>query len=136
MAKKRGNGEGSISRRKSGGWTAQYAVCTPEGRKRRTLYGKTRKEVAAKLSMALADREGGLVYDAGSLTVGEYLQRWLPDTVRDTVRQRTYEGYVHVVERHIVPTIGRIKLKVLSPAHVRGLYREKLDAGLSNRTVR
>jgi integrase len=136
MARKRGNNEGSISRRRNGGWMAQYTVYTSDGRKRKTLYGKTRKEVADKLTKSLADLEGGLVYDAGSLTVGEYLQRWLPDTVRDTVRQRTYEGYVHVVERHIVPTIGRIKLKVLSPAHVRGLYREKLDAGLSNRTVR
>ena len=46
MAKKRGNGEGSISRRKNGGWIAQYAVYTAEGRKRKTLYGKTRAEVS------------------------------------------------------------------------------------------
>jgi hypothetical protein len=65
---KRGNGEGSISQRKSGGWCAQYTVYTSEGRKRRTLYGKTRQVVAAKLSKALADREGGLTFDAGSLT--------------------------------------------------------------------
>jgi integrase len=45
-------------------------VYTSEGRKRRTIYGKTRQEVAAKLSKALADREGGLTFDAGSLTVG------------------------------------------------------------------
>lgn len=38
---KRGNGEGTISRRKNGGWTAQYVVHTAEGRKRRTVYGKT-----------------------------------------------------------------------------------------------
>ena len=47
---KRGNGEGSIWRRKSGGWCAQYTVYTSEGRKRRTLYDKTRQEVAAKLA--------------------------------------------------------------------------------------
>jgi hypothetical protein len=49
---KRGNGEGSIWRRKSGGWCAQYTVYTTEGRKRRTLYGKSRQEVAAKLATA------------------------------------------------------------------------------------
>ena len=37
--------------------------------------------------------------------------------------------------RHIKPALGRVKLKSLTPAHVRGLYREKLDSGLSNRTV-
>ena len=132
---KRGNGEGSISRRKNGTWRAEYTVYTAEGRKRKTLYGKTRREVAEKLAKAIADRNGGIVYDAGKLTVGEYLDRWLSDSVRDTVRQRTYERYESIVRVHIKPTLGRIKLKTLAPAHVRGLYREKLGAGLSPRTV-
>jgi integrase len=72
---KRGNGEGSITRRKNGGWMAQFTVYTANGRKRKTLYGKTRQEVAAKLSKALADRQVGFVFDAGTLTVGEYLDR-------------------------------------------------------------
>jgi integrase len=32
---KRGNGEGSISRRKKGGWMAQYVLYTAKGRKRK-----------------------------------------------------------------------------------------------------
>src|SRR5829696_8101644 len=132
---KRGNGEGSIWRRKSGGWCAQYTVYTSEGRKRRTLYGKTRQEVAAKLSRALADREGGLIFDAGSLTVGEYLARWLSHSVRDTVSQKTYERYESIVRVHLSPALGRIRLKALTPDHVRGLYREKLDSGLAPRSV-
>ena len=132
---KRGNGEGSIWRRKSGGWCAQYTVYTSEGRKRRTLYGKTRQEVAAKLSKALADREGGLIFDAGSLTVGEYLARWLSHSVRDTVSQKTYESYESIVRVHLSPALGRIRLKALTPDHVRGLYREKLDSGLAPRSV-
>jgi hypothetical protein len=63
---KRGNGEGSISRRKNGGWMGQYVVHTVEGRKRRTVYGKTRKEVANKLAKGLSNRENGLVLDAGN----------------------------------------------------------------------
>jgi integrase len=132
---KRGNGEGSIWRRKSGGWCAQYTVYTSEGRKRSTLYGKTRQEVAAKLSKALADREGGLTFDAGTMTVGEYLTRWLSHSVRDTVSQKTYERYESIVRVHLSPALGRIKLKALTPDHVRGLYREKLDSGLAPRSV-
>jgi integrase len=75
MAKKRGNGEGSISRRKNGGWMAPYSVYTDDGRKRKTLYGQTRAVVAEKLTKAMADRDGGLIFDAGKLTVGEYLER-------------------------------------------------------------
>jgi integrase len=36
---------------------------------------------------------------------------------------------------HIVPALGRIKLKTLSPAHLQGFYRERLNSGLSSRTV-
>ena len=89
---KRGNGEGTISRRKNGGWTAQYVVHTAEGRKRRTVYGKTRQEVATKLAKALTDREHGLVFDAGAITVGEYLERWLSDCLQDTVKASTYSS--------------------------------------------
>jgi len=90
---KRGNGEGSITRRRNGGWSAQYTVHTAEGRKRKTLYGKTRQEVAAKLARALSDREGGLIFDAEGLKLGEYLGRWLEDSVKGTVRSTTYERY-------------------------------------------
>ena len=40
-----------------------------------------------------------------------------------------------MVRLHIRPVLGKVKLKNLTSAHVRGLYREKLDAGLSPRTV-
>ena len=49
MARKRGNGEGSISRRKGGGWMAQYTIHTAEGRKRKTIYGKTDSSVCARV---------------------------------------------------------------------------------------
>ena len=81
MAKKRGNNEGSIYRRKHGTWAAQYTVWTAEGRKRRSVSGKTRAEVSRKLTEAMADRDDGLLYDAGKLTIGEYLDDWLADAV-------------------------------------------------------
>lgn len=137
----RANGEGSIYkvRDKNGkvtGYRGAYYVHTASGPKRKYLSGKTRIEVSEKLTKAMSDRNGGFVFDAGTVTVGEYLERWLYDSVRDTVRQRTYEGYEHIVERHITPGLGSVKLSKLTPVHVRGLYRDKLDAGLSNRTVR
>jgi integrase len=135
MMGRRGNGEGSITRRKDGLYMARYTVQTATGAKRRTLYGKTRQEVAEKLTRAMADRDGGLVFDADNLKVGEYLERWLVDSVLDTVRPTTYERYEQIVRIHVRPALGSVKLKNLTPVHVRGLYREKLEAGLSARTV-
>jgi integrase len=135
MAKRRGNNEGSIYRRKDGYWVGQYGVQTAEGTKTRYMYGKRREDVREKLTKAIADRDGGLVYDAGNITVGEYLDRWLTDSVRDTVRQRTWERYEQFVRVHLTPALGKIKLAKLTPAHVRGLYRDKLNSGLAPRTV-
>lgn len=133
---KRGNGEGSISRRGGGGWMGQYTVHAAGGKKRRTVYGKTRAEVAKKLARALADREDGLVFDAGGQTVGGYLDRWLADSVKGSVRPKTFESYEWLVRKHITPALGSVKLSSLGAAHLQGLYRSKLDAGLSARTVR
>jgi integrase len=135
MVKKRGSGEGSIYKRKDGRWVGQYTVQTAEGPKYRYVYGKIRQVVAEKLTKAMADRDGGLTFDAGKVKVEEYLDRWLSDSVRDTVRPGTFRDYEWLIRRHIKPTLGRVKLKSLTPVHARRLYREKLDSGLSSRTV-
>jgi integrase len=140
MPRKRGNGEGSIYpvKDKSGrvvGYRGSYWLYTAEGPKRRYLSGKKREDVADKLAKALAGRIDGLVFDAGDLTVGDYLKRWLSDLVKGTVRRSTYKSYRRQVERYVVPTIGRIKLAKLTHMHVQGLYRQMQDRGLSARTV-
>ena len=126
MAKKRGNGEGSITRRKTGGWCAQYTVHTAEGRKRKTLYGKTRQEVAAKLAKALSDHEDGLTFNAGSLTVGEWMDRWLEDCLKPLVEagklvHSTFVRYEGIANNHLKPTLGHRKLKTLTRAEIRRL---------------
>jgi integrase len=136
MAKKRGNNEGSIYRRKNGTWAAQYTVWTAEGRKRRSVSGKTRAEVSRKLTEAMADRDGGLLYDAGKLTISEYLDCWLADSVKGTVKETTYANYAYITHKHISPALGHVKLKTLTPAHVRSFYGEKARTNLSAATVK
>lgn len=136
MAKKRGNGEGSISKRKNGGWTAQYTMYTAEGHKRRALYGKTRAEVSEQLTKAMVDRDSGVVYEVTKLTVGEYLDSWLRNSVKGTVKETTYAIYSYIIRVHVSPALGRVKLKSLTPAQVRGFYGEKARTDLSTATVK
>jgi integrase len=68
--------------------------------------------VAEKLTTALSDRSSGLAnFHAGSLTVGEYVGRWLSDSVRGSVRTSTYASYERQLRRYVVPALGRVKLK-------------------------
>ncbi len=49
----RGNGEGSISKRKDGRYMARYTVQTPDGPKQKTIMGKkgeSRDDVAKRLT--------------------------------------------------------------------------------------
>src|SRR5919107_1060526 len=132
MMGRRRNGEGTITRRRDGRWEARYTAQTVDGPKRKVLYGKTREEVSKKLTKAMADRDGGLVFDHENLRVEDYLDRWLKGSVRGSVKPESYERILRV---HVVPTLGRVKLNNLNPLHLQSLYRERLDSGLSTRTV-
>ena len=141
MAKRtqRGNGEGSIYPHKRDGekvgYRGAYTIYTASGPRRGYVTGRTREEAHQKLTKAMADRDGGFVFDAGTLTVGEYLKRWLTGSARGSVRRSTYYSYRRQMERYVVPTIGRIKLTNLTHMHLQGLYRQMQDRGLSARTV-
>jgi integrase len=133
---RRGNGEGTIGRRKDGRWEGRYYVPTEDGPKRKVIYGKTRAEVSEKLTKALSDRANGIVYDNENITVGEYLDVWLKRSVYGSVRQSTYDRDTNLVNNHIKPVLGSLKLKKLNSAHVQNFYRNRLDTGLSASTVR
>jgi integrase len=134
-SKRRGNREGSIRQRADGRWEAQISLGSGQ---RRSLYGKTRQEVAAKLASALRDHARGLpVARDERQTVGAYLQSWL-DTMRPPrTEATTWERRETYVRLHITPTLGATRLVHLSAQQVQALYAAKLaDGRLSATTVR
>jgi integrase len=132
---RRGNGEGTITRRKDGRWEARYYVQTANGAKRKVLYGKTRAEARDKLAKALSGRIDGIVYDDENMTLGEYLDVWLKGSVLGSVRHSTYDRDTHLVNNHIKPVLGGVKLKRLNSVHLQSFYRNRVDARLSGSTV-
>jgi integrase len=109
-------------------------VQTPNGPKRKYIYGRKYNEVKRKRDLALGEAAKGIVYDE-NMTVGEYLDRWLNDSVRGSVRQSTFDRDSYLVRVHIKPILGRIKLKKLTALDVQGFYRNRLDSRLSASTV-
>ena len=135
MAKKKGNGEGSITKRKDGLYMARYTVETATGSKRKTVYAKTRKEVSEKLTTALADASKGVVAEGGPKAVGAFLTSWLEDSVRGSVRKSTYDRNESTVRVHLIPALGKKKLKTLTAQDLAHFYRSKLDADQSPASV-
>jgi site-specific recombinase XerC len=112
-----------------------YTVNTLDGTKRRAIYGTSKKEVRAKLTEAVANRDKGLVFDAGNLSVSEYLDRWLQG-IEDSIGERTWKRHESIVRLHLKPAIGSTKLAVLSPLQVQSLYRAKSRTHLSPGSVK
>lgn len=137
MSSRRGHGEGSIYQRESDDrWCATVDLGYVNGKRRRkAIYGKTRKEVADKLKKALHDQQQGLPVAVERQTVAQFLTRWLADVVRPTTRPKTHAGYAQLVRLYIVPAFGHLQLARLEPQHVQALMNAKLQDGLSPRTV-
>ncbi len=133
MPGRRGNGEGSFYKRKNGTWAA--AMSLPDGR-RKFYYGNTRDEVRRKLAAAVHAQDTGAFTDARGVTVGGFLDQWLADVVKPSVRQWTYMGYEVHVRLHIKPALGRVTLDRLTPMQVQALLNAKLKEGLSAKSVR
>ncbi len=119
----------------------QYYADVGGIRKRKTIYAKTRGEVAASLAKAIADRDGGVVFDARGISVRGWMEHWLEDVVRPNKAHRTYAAHRQQALSHIFPAIGTLKLDKLRKAHVDGLYAGLLRAkpegsGLSPSTAR
>lgn len=133
MAKKRvrANGEGSVYRQKENLWAAAATV----NGKRKYFYGKTQKEAKDKREAFLRDVEKGVSVDAKKQTVAAFLQDWLENSQKQSLRPRSYERYEEVVRLHIAPVIGQYQLQKLSPQHVQALYAQKQDEGYSSTTV-
>ena len=100
---RRGHGEGSIYQRSDGRWAASISL---EGGKRKTFYGKTRKEVQEQLKTALYDQQQGKFMTAPRQTVQQFLTHWLEDVHKPAVRARTYVRYEMQLRRHILPALG------------------------------
>src|SRR5262249_53324774 len=79
VRKRRGRGEGSVFERGDGVWVGSINLgLTPEGRrKRKTVYGSTKQDVLDELDELRGNIKSGTLPDAGKLTVGQFLTRWL-----------------------------------------------------------
>jgi integrase len=99
------------------------------------MYARTRQEAARKLAEAVRLQSSGVSLPDDRMTVKDFLERWLEDSVKPRVRPWTYRGYEVHVRLHIVPGLGRDRLTRLTPQRVQAWMNERLRAGLSPKSV-
>ncbi|PZR62535.1 MAG: site-specific integrase [Chloroflexi bacterium] len=112
---RRGSGEGSIRERSDGRWEARYRAA--DGR-RRSVFGRTRRDAQDRLRAALQQRDRGARPVDQRVTVAGFLEDWLDHEVRPSRRPRTLESYSGIVHLYLIPELGRIPLAKLQPEDV------------------
>lgn len=143
---RRGHDEGAIYQRESDGkWVAAVSLgYDADGkRKRKVFYGDTRKEVAERLKTALHEQQQGtLPTRTERQTVAQYLNDWLANSVKPTVRARTYASYKQLCDLYIIPHLGKRQLSQLSPQQIRAFLNhlaeqkvQRTGEQMSGRTV-
>lgn len=129
---KRGNSEGSIRKRTDGRWEGRITL--PDG-KRRSHYADTRQDAAKWLAAAIRDRDNGIASVPAKESLAHFLERWLEDVAKPSVRPSTFDSYYDLLRIHLIPELGRHRLAQLTPQHVQEMMGRKLAAGLSPRRV-
>ena len=133
MSRRRSRGEGSLYFiEKKGLWVSQ--VTLPDGT-RKVKYGKRQKEVREHHVATLNALRQGMLAKDDTITVQEFFTNYIETVGKQTLRPRTQEMYASFLKVHIIPSLGRLKLKDLRPDHLQTFYAQKLEQGLSKRTV-
>jgi len=130
MAKKRGNNEGSIFRKKNGSWRAQISL---DGR-RLSFTAKTKKECQNWIKKTIGQIDNGLRFSNTQITLEEYLLGWI-DSKKSSIRSTTWTHYKLVIDKHIVPQIGQFMIYRLRPHHIQIFYDRMLGENVGAYTV-
>ena len=151
MAKKRANGEGSIRRKPNGRWEGRYTLGIDPATGRaiqKSVSAKTRTECKEKLDRAIRDNRGIPMNHNEDYTVAEWCRLWFETYSKPVIRPNTAKNYRNIIENHIVPAIGMVKLKRLTAIQIQQMYNDskakgrvqrfeaQTNAALSGSTVR
>ena len=132
MAKKRANGEGSIRKKPSGRWEGRYTqgIDPVTGRAiQKSVSAKTQAECKEKLAKAIRENRGVPLNHTGDYTAAEWCRLWFETYSKPNIRYNTAKGYEGIIEHHIIPAIGAIKLKQLSSIHIQRMYNDLKENG-------
>jgi len=77
----------------------------------------------------------GILHKPKPITLNAFLDRWLAEFKKPTVRERTFNQYTQIIDLHIRPQLGKTLLTELTARQIQNLYNALSKRGLG-RTVK
>ncbi len=125
--------KGHIYKRSQGSWTIIYDLpadsMTGKRRQKSQTVKGTKRDAQRYLREVLLSLEQGSYVKPNKITLGEWLRQWLKDYVSINTTDRTQESYSSIIEKHLIPSLGKVVLTDLQPQHIQSYYAEKLNKG-------
>ena len=95
-------------------------------RKYKTFHGTKKEAELKKLKMINKYKDGAPTEE---ITVRDYLLKWLREYIKGKVAHTTYKDYELSIKKHLIPALGRLKLKKLHARHIIKYQNDKLENG-------
>jgi len=95
----------------------------------RTKTFSTKKEAKTWVSKKTQERETGFGINFNKLNLKEYLKKWLREYGKPNLSPTTFDGYKMIVNKHLIPSLGALKLDELKPLHIVQYQNKKLRTG-------
>lgn len=133
---RRGNNEGCIYYRENEKrWAASVTLGYDDDGKRirKVIYGKTRSEVAVKMTTLLGTKLKGGHASVKNDTLQVLMHQWIITFKRAEVSPRTFERILSNAKNHIYPEIGNMKLDEITDTIIQSLLNRMLFQGYSYR---
>lgn len=131
---KRPNGEGSLFYSDYlNTWVGEIVL--PDGRTKRKK-NKLQRVVRSWLDAQKEALRRGTWVATEAVKYGDFLDRYLREVAYHSVRPKTFENYTYVINKHIRPALGEMRITAIRPDHLSSLYSKVLEKGLSKHTVR
>ena len=90
--------------------------------KSKSVSGKTKADVEAKMRAVQHEiDESGCYHEASKMTVSQWLDTWATEYCNH-IKPRTLDSYKSVIEHHLKPSFGKIKLSELTPVNIQSAY--------------
>jgi integrase len=128
----------SIQKRKRKGGSAWRVLWRDErGTQRSRTFNLKRDAEAWEAKIKLAKRQGELAgLDAGRQTLRAFADDWWRLYAEPVLAPKTRELYVSLRDRHLLPRLGHLQLRALSPERVQSFQVDLAAEGVGRETIR
>lgn len=120
----------NIHKRKDGRWEGRYI------KKRKTdgtihygsVYGKTYREVKEKLYTVISEKKQPVFVPKEERNFEDVLNLWM-DNNRIRLKKATVTKYQNLIDTHIMPELGKVKLSKIDATQINAFLMHKLENG-------